>query len=359
MWDRSSERRTPRPAGEAFAAGSSRRIAAHASVTADGAAVELRDTDEGTVLASAPPSAIRRERRLGSLPSTILFPGGWRFLSRDHEAMDALLGTEEADRLHRWEAWRPEAGRGGGARLRRRASRSGAGGSARWSPSRWRSPPMRSPRAVDDGHLAFADRTLADPSGLRQAETKGPRASRCSGGWKAVAPTPRFGDYKLAFRSMPKMGPNAFALPGGTIVFTDELVRAFPEPDVIAGVLGHEIAHVAEAHGLRQVYRSLGTYLLVAAIVGDVGPVLDDMLLEGGLLLSLSLSREHEREADRIGLTLAARAGYDPAALARFFERFSADDTGGGPSWLSTHPDTGERILEIRRLAEEIARSGE
>ena len=356
MWDRSSERRTPRPAGEAFAAGSSRRIAAHASVTADGAAVELRDTDEGTVLASAPPSAIRRERRLGSLPSTILFPGGWRFLSRDHQAMDALLGTEEADRLHRWEAWRP--------RLILVVAVAFVGGFAVW---RWglgalvavavALTPDALTRAIDEGHLVFADRTLADPSGLSQAETK--RVHRVLDRLKAVAPAPRFGDYKLAFRSMPKMGPNAFALPGGTIVFTDELVRAFPEPDVIAGVLGHEIAHVAEAHGLRQVYRSLGTYLLVAAIVGDVGPVLDDMLLEGGLLLSLSLSREHEREADRIGLTLAARAGYDPAALARFFERFSADDTGGGPSWLSTHPDTNERILEIRRLAEEIARSGE
>ena len=165
-------------------------------------------------------------------------------------------------------------------------------------------------RAVDDGHLAFADRTLADPSSLGADERERVRAvfRRLD----AVAPTARFGDYKLVFRGMPKMGPNAFALPGGTIVVTDELVRAFPEPDVIAGVLGHEIAHVAEAHGLSQVYRSLGTYLLVAIVVGDVGPVLDDLLLEGGLLLSLSHSREHEREADRIGVTLAAKAGYDP-----------------------------------------------
>ena len=174
----------------------------------------------------------------------------------------------------------------------------------------------------------------------------------------AVAPAPRFGDYTLVFRSMPKVGPNAFALPGGTVVVTDQLVRSFPETDVIAGVLGHEIAHVAEAHGLRQVYRSLGTYLLVALIVGDVGPILEDMLLEGGLLLSLSHSREHEREADRIGVMLAARAGYDPAAVARFFERMAAGKPASGPSWLSTHPATGERVLEIRRLAEEIGRKG-
>ena len=341
------------PAGEAYAAGSSRRIASRLRAAADGGAVELVDRDGGTVLASAPAAAIRRERRLGSLPSTALFPAGWRFHSHDHEAMDGLLGTGGSDRLHRSEAWRP--------RLVLVAALALVAGFAVW---RWglgalvavavAFTPDALTRAVDDGHLAFADRTLAEPSGLDEEQRNRTRGVFARLG--AVAPTPRFGDYKLVFRSMPKVGPNAFALPGGTIVVTDQLVSAFPEADVIAGVLGHEIAHVAEAHGLRRVYRSLGTYLLVAAIVGDVGPVLDDTLLEGGLLLTLSRSREHEREADRIGVAIAARAGYDPAALVRFFERLSADDPDGGPSWLSTHPSTGERVLRIRRLAEEMER---
>ncbi len=341
------------PTGEAYAAGSSRRIAARLRAAADGGAVELVDRDDGTVLASAAPSAIRRERRLGSLPATAHFPGGWRFTSHHHDAVDALLGTDRTDRLHRWEAWRP--------RLVLVVALAFVAGFAVW---RWglgalvavalAFTPDALTRAVDDGHLAFADRTLAEPSGLDEEQRNRTRGVFERLG--AVAPAPRFGAYKLVFRSMPKVGPNAFALPGGTIVVTDELVRAFPEPDVIAGVLGHEIAHVAEAHGLRRVYRSLGTYLLVAVIVGDVGPVLDDMLLEGGLLLSLAHSREHEREADRIGVGIASRAGYDPAALTRFFERLSADDAGGGPSWLSTHPATGERVLEIRRLAEELGR---
>ena len=345
----------PSPAGDAYAAGSSRRIAAHLAEAPDGKTVHLVDSTDGKSLASAPPSAIRREQRLGSLPSTLVFPGGWRFQSHDHEAVDALLEAAGTDRLHLWEAYRPH--------LILVVALTFGAAFAVW---RWglgalvavavALTPDALPSAIDDGHIAIADRTLADPSALSDAERD--RVRQILGRLKAVAPEPRFADYKLVFRSMPKIGPNAFSLPGGTILVTDQMVRSFPEPDVLAGVLGHEIAHVAEAHGLKQVYRSLGTYLLVAVIVGDVGPILDDLLLEGGLLLSLSYSRDHEWEADRTGMELAARAGYDPAALALFFERMTAGEQAAGSSWLSTHPATGERILEIRRYAEEIGRSG-
>ncbi len=345
----------PSPAGDAYAAGSSRRIAAHLAEAPDGKTVHLVDSTDGKSLASAPPSAVRREQRLGSLPSTLVFPGGWRFQSHDHEAVDALLGAAGTDRLHLWEAYRPH--------LILVVALTFGSAFAVW---RWglgalvavavALTPDALPSAIDDGHIAIADRTLADPSALSDAERD--RVRQILGRLKAVAPEPRFADYKLVFRSMPKIGPNAFSLPGGTILVTDQMVRSFPEPDVLAGVLGHEIVHVAEAHGLKQVYRSLGTYLLVAVIVGDVGPILDDLLLEGGLLLSLSYSRDHEWEADRTGMELAARAGYDPAALALFFERMTAGERAAGSSWLSTHPATGERILEIRRYAEEIGRSG-
>ena len=350
-----SEAQSASPGGDAYLAGSSRRIPARLASTPDRGVVELVGAEDGRVLTGAPPSAIRRERRLGSLPSTVLFPGGWRFHSHDHEAMDALLGTEGADRLHRWEAWRP--------RLILVVALAFVAAFAVW---RWglgalvavaiALTPDALPSAIDDSQLAFADRALVDPSALSEAEKD--RVRQVFARLKAAAPAPRFGDYTLVFRSVPEMGPNAFAMPGGTVLVTDELVRSFPETDVIAGVLGHEIAHVAETHGLSQVYRSLGTYLLVALIVGDVGPVLNDALLEGGLLLSLAHSREHEREADRIGVALAARAGYDPAALARFFERLSRGKGAEGPSWLSTHPASSERILEIRRLAREVGRTG-
>ena len=344
----------PSPAGEAYAAGSSRRIAARLSAAADGGTVILVDSSDGTPLASGAPSEIRREARLGSLPSTVVFPSGWRFQSHDHAGIDALLGPVGTDRLHRWEAYRPRLILIVGVAL-----------IAAFAVWRWglgalvavavAVTPDALPSAMDEGHIVVMDKTWADPSRLSEADRD--RVRRVFSRIKAVSPAPRFGPYTLHFRSMPKVGPNAFALPGGTIIVTDRLVSDFPEADVIAGVLGHEIAHVSEAHGLKQVYRSLGTYLLVAVIVGDVGSVLNDLLLEGGLLLSLSHSREHEREADRIGITLAAKAGYDPAAVALFFERLDPEKKSGGPSWLSTHPPSQDRIVEIRRLAKEIERS--
>ena len=259
------------------------------------------------------------------------------------------------DRLHRWEAWRP-----------RLVLVVVSGLVAAYTVWRWglgvlvavavAVTPDALPEVIDDGNIAFIDRTLAEPSGLSDAEQD--RVRRIFTDIKAVAPKPPFGDYTLFLRSMPEVGPNAFALPGGTIVITDQLVETFPDPDVIAGVLGHEIAHVSGKHGLKQVYRSLGTYLLVALVAGDVGPVLEDMLLEGGLLLSLSYSRRHELEADHIGLALAAKAGYEPEALVRLLEHLTGSGSRSVPSWLSTHPTSDERILEIRRFASENARSG-
>ncbi len=338
------------PKGDAYAPGSSRLVRARLVAGVAGT-ISLVEFDSGALLTDAPTSRIVREQRLGNLPTVLRFPDGWHFHSLDHGEVDSILRLRRSDRLHKWEAFRP--------RLALVVAFSFMAAFAVW---RWGLAiliaaaifltPDGMPRAIDDGHMAFSDRTWASPS--RLGTTERDRVVLVFDRLKAVAPPPRFSDYRLVFRDIPAAGPNAFALPGGTVIITDELARSFPDPDVIAGVIGHELVHVAEAHGLKQVYRSLGTYLAVAVILGDVGPVLNDLLLEGGLLFSLAYSREHESEADRIGLALAAKAGYDPAALARFFEQL--DDSSGfaGPGWLSTHPSNQDRIAEIKRLADEI-----
>ncbi len=153
-------------------------------------------------------------------------------------------------------------------------------------------------------------------------------------------------DFKLLFRSMPDVGPNAFALPNGTVVITDEFVEEFDDEDILASVLGHEIGHVIEKHGLRQTYRSLSIYVLVAFLAGETGPFVEDLLLEGNLILSLAYSRDHENSADRFGLSLAQDAGYDPDGLKKFFE-WVTKNAIEPPQWLSTHPSSAERIKEI------------
>ncbi|MDE2791535.1 MAG: M48 family metallopeptidase [Paracoccaceae bacterium] len=346
------------PVGDAYAPNSSRRVPAHLDDTADDGSVDLIDSSDGRVLTSAPITNILFEHRLGNLPYSVRFPSGWRFLCRDHDKLDAVLGSARSSarsgHLHHWEAFRP--------RLFLLVALALATGIAVW---RWglaalvaaaiALTPDSLPPLIDRGHVAFIDQTWADPSRLGEDERQ--RVRDILNQLLPAAPTPRFGDYTLIFRSVPGIGPNAFALPGGTIVMTDALVRSFPDSDMIAGILGHEMAHISEVHGLKQVYSSLGTFLLVEVVFGNVGPVLEDMLLEGGLLMSLSHSRDHERQADRIGVKLAAESGYDPAALARFLEQVSAGETTDVPSWMSTHPDTAERIPWILDFAREFGRA--
>ena len=157
---------------------------------------------------------------------------------------------------------------------------------------------------------------------------------------------------RLEFRAVEAAGPNAFALPGGTIVLTDALVRGFADPHQQAGVLAHEIGHVLEEHALQRLYRALGLYFVIALLAGDTGPILEDLLLEGNVILSLAHSRAQERAADLFGLRLAARAGYDPAALVGFLGQLEAAGKSGPPTWMSTHPPHDARIEEMLRAIE-------
>ncbi len=127
--------------------------------------------------------------------------------------------------------------------------------------------------------------------------------------------------YELLFRGG-RMGPNAFALPGGTIVITDALVDMFPnDDDVIAGILAHEIGHVEMEHSLRRLYRALGLAAMLGLIAGDSGAIVEDVIVEGSALLSLSFSRRNETESDNFAVDLLYETGRDPAAMAKLFER--------------------------------------
>lgn len=335
--------------GHAWVPGRSQRLAACMVTSPQGGFVNLVAADDGRILARAQSLSLRREVRLGSLPSCLIFPSGWQFHCDDHDAVDRIVGADRRNLLHWWEAWH--------SRLVLAMVPIVAGGVLIW---RWgldllvalavALTPAGLPERIDDGHVAFIDQVMADPSALDDGQ-KG-RVRHVFHDIVSVAPEPPFGPYTLLFRDIDGLGPNAFALPGGTIIVTDALVRTFPDPNVIAGVLGHEIAHVSEQHGLKRVYRSIGTFLLVALIAGDVGPIVEDMLLEGALLLSLARSRDQELEADRIGIGLAFEAGYDPEALVHLFEHLSGDNDV--PSWLSTHPTLDERVPAILRMADSI-----
>lgn len=338
------------PVGEAYADGSSRRVPAHLDDTADDGRVDLVDSSDGRVLTSVPIATIRCERRLGSFPTAIRFPSGWRFLSPDHDKLCAVFGSERFGRLHQWEAVRPRS-----ILLAALALAAGIV-VCRWGIAALVAvavafTPDSVPTAIDRVNLA-TNPIFRFPS--RLSENDRLRVQEVLNRLTQVAPAARFGNYRLVFRRIPDVGPNAAALPGGTIVMTDDLVRSFPDPDTIAGVLGHEIAHIAEEHALKKRYGSVGTYLLVQFAVGNAGPVLEDFLRPvGGYFLSLAYSRAHERQADRIGVKLVAEAGYNPVGLARFLERRHTSDVHV-PVWISTHPAPVERISWILSFAREF-----
>ncbi|MCB9881277.1 MAG: M48 family metallopeptidase [Planctomycetes bacterium] len=143
---------------------------------------------------------------------------------------------------------------------------------------------------------------------------------------------------------------NAFAAPGGVVVFHTALLRDLETPEELAGVLGHEFAHVLERHSMRQLLRTISTSVLWQVLFGS-----SDGLAFLPSLLDLRFSRSQEREADRRGYELLRDAGIDPGGLASFLERLDRHGETP-PEFLSTHPDSEERAAEVRRWIERDGR---
>ncbi|HEY8468053.1 MAG TPA: M48 family metallopeptidase [Longimicrobiales bacterium] len=142
---------------------------------------------------------------------------------------------------------------------------------------------------------------------------------------------------------------NAFALPGGTIILFRGLIERAETPDELAGVLAHEMQHVALRHSTQALLRELPVRILIAGLTGDA-PALGQALHAAVTLRSLHFSREAEREADRAAAAMLAAAGADPGALAAFLARLERQDTGV-PAYFSTHPPTRERVTALATLA--------
>jgi Zn-dependent protease with chaperone function len=146
---------------------------------------------------------------------------------------------------------------------------------------------------------------------------------------------------------------NAFAAPGGFIVVYRGMLTRTGSPEEMAGVLAHELQHVAQRHATRDLIQRASTGLLLSALLGGATGPLAYGAEAARLLGDLSYSRSAEEEADREGLRLLAAARIDPAGLITVLERMLADEARarGAPSYLSTHPSTPDRLVTLRALA--------
>jgi Zn-dependent protease with chaperone function len=143
--------------------------------------------------------------------------------------------------------------------------------------------------------------------------------------------------------------PNAIALPGGHIYVFEGLVEKSENPDELAGVVAHEIGHVAHRDGTRSILQSAGLSFLFGMLLGDfVGG--GAVVIGARAVLQSSYSRDVEGAADRYGVDLMSRAGGDPRALGAILDRV-AGAIHPGVEILSDHPDTKARIAVINSLA--------
>ena len=143
---------------------------------------------------------------------------------------------------------------------------------------------------------------------------------------------------------------NAFCMPGGKIAFYYGILQRLQlDDDEVAMIMGHEVAHALREHARERMGKSAATRLgagLLSSLFG-LGGVGDAVLNIGGQLLTLKFSRDDESEADIVGLDLGARAGYDPRAGVRLWQKMAKLQDGAPPPFLSTHPSGPSRIQDI------------
>lgn len=147
---------------------------------------------------------------------------------------------------------------------------------------------------------------------------------------------------------------NAYCMPGGRIMVYSGLIEKLDVTDAeLATVLAHEVAHALREHTRERVSRAYGQQLVlsgVAAVTGVSEATAEMANMVAQVTFQLPFSREQESEADTIGLELMARAGFDPRAAITLWRKMSAQDRGGQPKFLSTHPAPGDRIKEIEKI---------
>jgi predicted Zn-dependent protease len=159
--------------------------------------------------------------------------------------------------------------------------------------------------------------------------------------------------YRLEFRAV--SGSNAFALPGGVIVITDDMVKVAITDEEILAVLAHEIGHQELRHSMRSLFQNSLTTAALASVSADAVSTSYSIGGFSSLVAITKYSRKFESEADEYAFKLLKRRGYSAASFASIMERLYKKNEliSDSPNFLSTHPITSERILRARKAATE------
>jgi Zn-dependent protease with chaperone function len=177
----------------------------------------------------------------------------------------------------------------------------------------------------------------------------------------AAPPELNRAEFEYSFTPVNLKEINAFALPGGPMFINRGMVDAAKTEGEVAGVMAHELSHVLLRHGTANATKAQGFQLgalagaIAGAVIGGgVGQVISQGSQFGLGTWLLKYSREYEKQADLLGAQIMARAGYDPRDLAHMFETIEKESKGGGPQWLSSHPNPGNRSQYLAAEAAQL-----
>jgi predicted Zn-dependent protease len=167
----------------------------------------------------------------------------------------------------------------------------------------------------------------------------------------AIGWNPRAKQWRWEVNLLGSKDLNAFCMPGGKIAFFYGILSQLQlTDDEVATIMGHEMAHALREHARERMGKTAATRIgasVLSAFLG-LGNTGDALLNMGGQLLTLKFSREDESEADIVGMELASRAGYDPAAGVSLWQKMMGAAKGAPPQFLSTHPAGETRIKDIQ-----------
>jgi predicted Zn-dependent protease len=192
-----------------------------------------------------------------------------------------------------------------------------------------------------------------DPAQVARVRAIAQRLAAASGAFRPDAPRWAWESNVITSKEI-----NAWCMPGGKMaVYTGLIDRLQVTDDELAAVMGHEISHALREHGRERASQVMaqGMALSVLGIVvgaGDSSVQLAQVITD--VTINLPNSREHEREADRIGVELAARAGYDPRAAVTLWQKMARASGSGPPQFISTHPSPENRIRDLEVYAERV-----
>lgn len=296
----------------------------------------------------APLAGLRVSEPMGAAPRLITFADGGFCEVRDHAALARLLAAAgHSDRAHvRWQFdWRMVlatclsfvalvlAGYFVGLPLAARFAAPAV--------------PEGIVKLMSEQTLEFIDDHLMTPS-------KAPAERTEALARRFAAMRAPFGEpvaHRVLFRDGGPVGANAFALPDGTLVVTDDLLKLAGDDDEVIAVLAHELGHTAHRHGLRMLLQGSAVGMFLTFYVGDVSTLL---AAAPAALLQARYSRGMENEADAYGAAMLRENRLSPELLATMLERLEASHRGRSgdlSEYLSSHPETAARVRALRGAA--------